>query len=291
MSRMSLLLLPPLFNFSIGRWTRPGRRYARSNYTDRQPTSIHMFSAMCILSNLLRLLRTWLFHVPGVRQSPKESSSWITSPMKFARIYAYWSEQTDTEYIHIDQLCIDQGIPDERNHQMRLMSRMYAGCSYVIVWLDLTATDAAKRFAAPSVLFAAEHDLLNPYFTRLWIVQEVLLFSEIRVFCRNTGMSWTTFSDLIWMKPDWYLSIHKADDKASMAWLFSSSWNDMWDRWSCLPLDRYIDLFACMECEDPRDKIYGLPGLASDEEHPEIDHQKTVPEVFLDAVIALRNTH
>jgi hypothetical protein len=100
-----------------------------------------------------------------------------------------------------------------------------------------------------------------------------------------------TLGDLIRKMPDWYLTIHRADDTVSMAWLFSSSRRNLWDGQNRLPLDRCIDLFACMECEDPHDKVYGLLGLASGCEHPEIDYRKPLPEVFLDTVTALRKAH
>jgi hypothetical protein len=52
-------------------------------------------------------------------------------------LYAFRSEAANTEYIYIDQLCIDQDSPDERSHQVRLMSQIYARCTFVIVWLDI----------------------------------------------------------------------------------------------------------------------------------------------------------
>ncbi|KAF2826800.1 HET-domain-containing protein, partial [Ophiobolus disseminans] len=47
-------------------------------------------------------------------------------------LYAFRSEESNTEYIYIDQLCIDQGSPDERNHQVRLMAPIYTQCTFVI---------------------------------------------------------------------------------------------------------------------------------------------------------------
>jgi hypothetical protein len=42
-----------------------------------------------------------------------------------------------------------------------------------------------------------------------------------------------------------------------------------------------------MQCEDPRNKVYGLLGLADQQERPEVDYSKPLYEVYIDAVRAI----
>ncbi|KAH7067668.1 heterokaryon incompatibility protein-domain-containing protein [Paraphoma chrysanthemicola] len=46
----------------------------------------------------------------------------------------------DTEYIWIDQVCIDQQNLEERGHQVSVMGSIYFNCAQVIVWLDVAGT-------------------------------------------------------------------------------------------------------------------------------------------------------
>ncbi|KAF2022875.1 HET-domain-containing protein, partial [Setomelanomma holmii] len=192
-------------------------------------------------------------------------------------LYTFRSEGSNSNYIYIDQLCIDQNSPDERNHQVRLMSKIYRGCICVLVWLDQSSAKAAKDFQDAPQLDSAEQILRNPYFTRLWIVQEVLLAPEAIVFCGGVWLSWDALGELIWKMPDWYLSIQRPHDTASMAWLFKSTRGTLWEQ-DYIPLDRCINLFSCMQCADLRDKVYGLLRLS-------------VHQVLLDAITVLRSIH
>jgi hypothetical protein len=92
----------------------------------------------------------------------------------------------------IDALCIDQSNREERNHQVAFMSDIYSRASRTIVWLgddnNRTKTDVRYFFklcdtARPDKLgdretrlwnSAWEHLAANEYWSRLWIIQEVL---------------------------------------------------------------------------------------------------------------------
>lgn len=50
--------------------------------------------------------------------------------------------------IWIDALCIDQSNTGERNHQVQMMSKIYAGAQSVIVWLGLNQDDSHIIFEA-----------------------------------------------------------------------------------------------------------------------------------------------
>jgi hypothetical protein len=62
-------------------------------------------------------------------------------------------------WIWIDQVCIQQEIVEERNHQVSMMAKIYRNAEEVITWLSdkEKSTDVAAR------------DLTNLFETRNWI--------------------------------------------------------------------------------------------------------------------------
>jgi hypothetical protein len=114
-------------------------------------------------------------------------------------------------FFWIDAICIDQENISERNHQVNLMKYIYSQAKRVIVWLGTSREDVQDDIkAALDYLLAwkkadtAEraHQLSHselqdsllrmfnrPYWSRLWIIQEVLLAKDIVVFDR-CGLCW-----------------------------------------------------------------------------------------------------
>jgi hypothetical protein len=104
----------------------------------------------------------------------------ISSTLSYS-LETYRHENVD-EYLWIDQICIAQSNVRERNHQVSLMSRIYGQCRWTIVWL----CDDKNRYPVIGEEFNRTHTnkpllelLSDTYFTRIWIVQEVLLAPEI----------------------------------------------------------------------------------------------------------------
>ena len=103
----------------------------------------------------------------------------------------------------VDALCIDQGNTEERNHQVGLMNAIYSKSRRVISWLgeqsetshlamtylnrvneifqfqnppkEATLSRWARNLESEGYWTALYHLFHHPYWTRLWIVQEVLL--------------------------------------------------------------------------------------------------------------------
>lgn len=122
----------------------------------------------------------------------------------------------------MDQLCIDQGNPSERSEQVSLMWKIYSRATTVLMWLGSDSEGlaaAGKEFVEElqsrcetpaklrgeldeglrqeglpppdSVKWVAYKRLMAlPYFTRVWMLQEVLLASAAKAFCGEVEISW-----------------------------------------------------------------------------------------------------
>ncbi|PMD67661.1 HET-domain-containing protein, partial [Hyaloscypha bicolor E] len=200
----------------------------------------------------------------------------------------------------IDALCIDQSNEIERNHQVRQMGLVYREASKVIVWLGLPAANSNAAFefivdgnTASLDIQAGACEISNPvhttnlnaffalcergYWSRLWVVQEIVLAKELMVSCGPNVATWTAFSRALQGYE------HYDRIKSSLPYLFDRQRSDRY--YEC----RLINLLeACQasECADPRDKVYGLLGLANDcgEDELVVDYSKTVYEVYRDVI-------
>jgi hypothetical protein len=200
----------------------------------------------------------------------------------------------------IDALCIDQSNEIERNHQVRQMGLVYREASKVIVWLGLPAANSNAAFefivdgnTASLDIQAGACEISNPvhttnlnaffalcergYWSRLWVVQEIVLAKELMVSCGPNVATWTAFSRALQGYE------HYDRIKSSLPYLFDRQRSDRY--YEC----RLINLLeACQasECADPRDKVYGLLGLANDcgEDELVVGYSKTVYEVYRDVI-------
>jgi hypothetical protein len=216
----------------------------------------------------------------------------------------------------VDAVCIDQGTPGEQSSQVRLMADIFSSVETVMAWLGEEDKYTAKGFElieklatySPEILqritprnFAKQESLLGQfvgqgywealamlfqraYFTRVWIIQEVVLAKRVDVFCGSYMSTWAHFENV-------------------SQFLSTSSWtrNLGRDRIAGTPgpinLDRLSGLTASnhslpaklraitrdrekgnysrtflyalirsrvFKASDPRDKVYGLLGLVGD---------------------------
>lgn len=200
----------------------------------------------------------------------------------FDFLCAYRNELSNIHYLWIDQVCISQAHTGERNHQVRVMSQIYSRCLYVIIWLGAKSEAMASKFTRAATLMSASTIFDDPYFRRLWIIQEIFLSPEVRVLCGKIWISWSSLTEALCIESD------KREFGDSLFHSHCSNFKeavtkDIWDKGSLSLLD-CLRLFAHHKCEDPRDKVYGLMGLVKQEERLYVDYQKTPHEVFLDVL-------
>lgn len=117
----------------------------------------------------------------------------------------------------VDALCINQNDILEKNIQVPLMGLIYSYAKSVLVWLGPQANGSEEYFDScnqiplesqslcSSILKNVDSDATNPisaaiaslqrrtYWTRTWIIQEIVLASDIHIFCGDRFSHWPNF--------------------------------------------------------------------------------------------------
>jgi len=193
-------------------------------------------------------------------------------------------EDVDT-WLWIDQICIAQADTAERNHQVEMMSRIYGTGASVMIWLGdvpLTPPGEVDRFNDQDLDATSITVLLNNiYFTRLWIVQEILLAKSVKIRLNgNRCIEWSRmYYPYITAYPSLVIPI------ASTCLLNSTMYAQ--GKGKTLTWPKCIDGFSANACEDLRDKVYGMMGVVSEEDKFAVDYQKSVLEVYTDVLCVI----
>ncbi|KAK0649650.1 heterokaryon incompatibility protein-domain-containing protein [Cercophora newfieldiana] len=215
---------------------------------------------------------------------------------------------TDDTLFFIDALCINQFHDPERQSQVQLMTAIYRRAASVLAWLGPPPPDklpaiqslasaspsASPASWTPSQLDAHRYLSHHPYWTRVWVLQEILLASSVtvrcgvfdfplRVFagCAPSGSNWrgtpasmlTTYRlrTLLRPVPGGLDPLAGGAEVLGMGEMLSklrspaSSKFQIQEYQSALPdtLAEIFTRYGHLECEDARDKLYGFLGLLS----------------------------
>ena len=210
---------------------------------------------------------------------------------------AYW----------IDAICINQDDMPERNRQVRMMHHIYFRAQTVVVWLGKRyaayedALPALQRlghgkpsheqikpesppeppqtdFAAARQRSLAEELYHDGYWNRLWIIQEMGHAREIKVCFANLAVEWDLFTHFITMHnvgPHGPMRLKRQRDEKYTG---SST------------LLQLMRDHRHAQCQDSKDKVYSLVGMASDARGFVIDYNKSICEIWTD-VMEFMNQH
>jgi hypothetical protein len=199
--------------------------------------------------------------------------------------YCAENRQLNPRYVWVDQICIDQSSTLEKNHQVGLMSTIYSRSETVISWLAGGSALRELQVAAAGIdedtwstetegLEHVQTILNNPYFTRIWIVQEVLLAKHVCVMTQG----YNTSRDF-WYRMNEFMRFNRYK-------VPPSSGQDLLALHPCglrrLSLVNCLGNFCNHTCENSLDRVYGLMGIVEEEERLTIDYDKTSLDVFLD---------
>ena len=226
------------------------------------------------------------------------------------------------ELLWADQICINQNDISEKNHQVRLMSAIYARADRVIVWLgkqqprdlegmtlasalyrkcngnqydiDVGAYDFhnfdCKSKGVPDPAYNSTWSALfqiiaNPWFGRVWVIQELLMAQRSVMWkgaldLETEVILWSAmliqrhqnlyiWYDILMGSPEF--SALKAGNIAAGYYNFKKR--------GPLPIYDTLSTYPAMGATDPRDRFFALAGVSSGLAAEFIDYNKTFRDV------------
>ncbi|KAI7762793.1 hypothetical protein LZL87_008234 [Fusarium oxysporum] len=202
----------------------------------------------------------------------------------------------------IDALAIDQSNVEERNHQVSLMSRIYSQAASVVVYLgesgdnsdlviefimecdDPSEGTTSLSFPKSDILMdALPNFFLRPWFTRVWVIQEVFLSTEKILYCGEKEFSWSAMENF-----KHYLVNTRLRFRLPYVVSTSNRYFEE-DTTEELLLRDLLDSRHC-EATDPRDKVYSLlPILQSFNKSLGLipRYQDTPEKIYTDCALSL----
>ncbi|KAK4450296.1 heterokaryon incompatibility protein-domain-containing protein [Podospora aff. communis PSN243] len=204
----------------------------------------------------------------------------------------------------IDAMCIDQSDVTERNHQVTLMSRIYSGATRVVIYLGEAAhgSDVAMDFLldnfsptegvfhsqTPDLLDSLNCFFLRSWFTRVWILQEVLLSQDAVVYCGDKTLPWEAIRDFnrFNVSERWLVKL---------PFVVSALVDAEQDAWAVRSLLKVLANGRHCKASNPRDKVYALLSLQGFyyDDAPLIlqpNYAESVPAIFTNCAASLLNT-
>lgn len=194
----------------------------------------------------------------------------------------------------IDAICIKQSDVEERNRQVRIMDQIYFRARTVVVWLGSGYTEFQKELVgevkpdggkeregnSPQSENSIQQKMVrllrtDPYWDRLWILQEIGRALKLRVCFGEKSSSWQNFMQ--------YIAMHNSDGNTGPLrldrLLRQEKYNDSHT------LKRLLEEHREAKCSEPRDKVYGLVGLATDATGFTMDYSKSLYDVWKDTMV------
>ncbi|KAF5635754.1 ACB 4-hydroxyacetophenone monooxygenase [Fusarium sp. NRRL 52700] len=188
----------------------------------------------------------------------------------------------------IDAICINQQDTKEKGHQVQSMAKIYATATRVIVWLGKATPDIDQAFdmiriagftaKQPTITTRNRNTILRvlmaPWFRRIWVLQEVAAARHIVVKCGHAEIDGYAFFEglgVFELPHEDYTGLRLL--VLSLAYLAkgaafrSRCTTRQAGRFSLdiCPLAQLVDMFHGRQASDPRDKIYALLGMCSDD--------------------------
>lgn len=153
-----------------------------------------------------------------LKDQPFQVTKNLEAALRNMRYKPIYGATSNDRILWIDAICINQNDIQERNRQVRRMLEIYKSALRVIVWLGEGDPDSDKAMVFMSThseslsspesyskvqmefsksmqykdewLALAQGILLRPWWSRVWIVQEVAVAKHLIVLCGNHAVSW-----------------------------------------------------------------------------------------------------
>jgi Heterokaryon incompatibility protein (HET) len=226
-------------------------------------------------------------------------------------------------HLWVDAICINQADPEEKSYQVGLMGKIYQLAKFVVIWLgeqadgsellrglvpalleakkkrvaandertllEMTAADW-KYYGIPhwtSTAYLAICRLVSrPWFSRVWIIQEISLATNAVVYCGSWNMPWGLLLEVIEFVQEigqsFFSKLLDAESMHNLQWSRARVTHGVQQDLLSLLLQH-----RSAQATDPKDKIYALRGLAQDSHIIEVNYSRSLTEIYTDAAMRL----
>lgn len=193
----------------------------------------------------------------------------------------------ETRRLWVDAICIDQENDAEKSLQIRAMADIYRRAIGTLVWLGQTKSGESclqrlnllsRRMAShqdPQAHGTANEAIFElqqlPWFSRRWVVQELVLSPVATLYCGEVSLAWIRVQKMV----EYVTRDHRIGNRYSgepIAQLMASLW-----RHHNLPIrdgsgdgHDVLDIlttFHDLKCADDKDRIFAFLGLSTDSLH------------------------
>lgn len=217
-----------------------------------------------------------------------------------------WRHRLFHRYFWTDHLCLNQNGHEEISQQVPRMHAIYRNAELVLIWLQLTeaerrglqkvARSRDRRKLIPKAChgvmqrrLSAHQDAIwsvmeNPYWERVWIVQEVVVAKQVCVTSEDISIE---LEDLRAVVDAFRKTILAPGNMKASLWVLC----DMRAAGGKMPLWRILRDFTGYQSSRPVDRVYGLLGMVADHDDGSspvdnitVDYDRPMSHVLLDAM-------
>jgi Heterokaryon incompatibility protein (HET) len=237
-------------------------------------------------------------------------------------------KEKDSLLLWGDAACIDQSNASERGHQVNLMGKVFAGAERVHIWLGQSNGDAEEAFGCihdileidESVPYGSRDTVegseaieafldnipdtrwnafrrvtTRPWFTRIWVIQEVGLAPEATVMCGELEINWNLLVKASTFLRFWLLG-ERLDFLDGVGYI-----DDISRIYEGCPYETtfiyILDKAREQNSSDPRDKVFALLGHPSAKRKSgngtivQADYSKAAAKVYQELAVELMRDH
>jgi hypothetical protein len=205
-----------------------------------------------------------------------------------------------------DGICINQEDTDEKNQQVRQMDLVYSTANHTVIFLGAFSPDCDTALACiisqntgpkkdlepdPAMPFynvIGEHILARPWFTRVWVFQELVLSKDPWIQIGQARVRWDPFCEYV-LKQQNPAAPNSRGHKLLVGMnqsrkTFQNSRNEGFKVKGGQLFADILSTRRALGATDPRDLIYGHLGLVDSVTRSvfPIDYEKTLAQVFED---------
>ncbi|PSN64969.1 HET-domain-containing protein [Corynespora cassiicola Philippines] len=131
--------------------------------------------------------------------------------------------------------------------------------------------------------------LAVPWWSRLWCVQEILLAPDALVVYGSYSVPWDTLRVANMNSRRHYLSCCHLTQTV-LSWRVRD--DDVLEKAQSehyQDLDRLLRMYGHRKCQEPRDKVFGMIGLVSNDQYPALipDYTRDMEDVFYDTTVSI----